>query len=123
MASVSNAGLLLAVERSALQGFQIFQCERAGLEQIGNKQAGRTSEQIEKFAHQSVSELALVDSCLEQLGVPNLLDFANGAFLLESVDEGLHRCVSYALILRQALKDFPDRTSSQFPELLEDPRF
>src|SRR5215831_17051303 len=114
MASVSHAALLLAVGRSALQGFQVSQCERAGLEQIGNKQARRTAEQIEKLAHQSVSELALVDSRLEQLGVPNLLDFTHRAFLLQSVDEGLHRCVSYAFILGQTLEDFPDRTSSQF---------
>src|SRR5713226_10662028 len=123
MAFSSKPAALLAAWRRTLQSFQVFQCERARFEQIGDQHARGPSEQIQKVARQPASELALVDGWLEQLGVADLLDFTHRAFFLESIDECLHRCVSNALILGQTLEYFSDGGGSQFPELLEDSCF
>src|SRR5262249_40296531 len=57
------------------------------------------------------------------LGIADFLDFPHRAFFLESIDERLHRCISDALVIRQAFENFADGTDAQLPKLLEDSCF
>src|SRR5438477_9812560 len=119
----SPAAAVLAAFRGALKSLQIFQRDRAGLEQIGDQQARGPAEQIEEIPNQSASVLALVDGGREQLRVADLLDLAQRAFLLEPVDERLNGRVRDLLVVGQAVEDLPDGAGSQFPALLQDSRF
>src|SRR5579864_2457842 len=113
----------LRARRCILQGFQVFERDRTGLQKVRDQHPRRPPEQLEQIPNQSAAELALVDGGLEQLSIANFLHFAQSPFLLEPVDEGLNSCVSDALILRQTVENLADGTSSQFPVLLQDSGF
>src|SRR5215475_2105922 len=85
-------------ERVVLKGFQVFECKCAALEKVRDEQPGRSAEQVQEVARKSAAKLALADGRFKQLGVANLLDFAQGAFFLKAVDERLDRGISNALL-------------------------
>src|SRR5438105_5374463 len=103
-----------------LKSLQIFEGDRPGLDQIGDKEARGSAKQIEEISNQPASVLTSVDCRLEELGVADFFYFAQCAFFLEPVNERLNRRVSNALLLGQTLEDLADRRSSQFPVLLQD---
>src|SRR6516162_4518464 len=104
-----------------LQDLQVLQRERACLEKIGDEQARRTAEEIQKVANQAVEELLLIDRRFEKLRVPNSLDPAHCALLLEPVHEGLNGRVRNPFLLGQALENLSHGTGTELPELLQDP--
>src|SRR5207248_166219 len=115
----STPGVLTAFRR-ALKSLQIFQCERAALDQIRDEKARGASKQIEEIANEPGPMLTLIDGRLKELRVPDLFDFAKSAFLFEPVHERLHGRVSNALIFGKAVEDLADRARSEFPVLLQD---
>src|SRR5258708_6489797 len=116
----STAAAASAAWRRALQGLQVPQRDRAGFEEIGDQQARRPAEQVQEVPHQAAAVLALVDRGLEQLGIADLRRLAQGAFLLEPVDERLDGRVGDSLILGEAVEDLADGAGSQLPVLLQD---
>src|SRR6516165_6750267 len=104
-----------------LQDLQVLQREGACFEKIGDEQARRPAEQIQKVANQPVAELLLIDRRLEKLRVPNSLDPAHCALLLEPVHERLNGRVSDPFLFGEALQNLSHRTGTELPELLQDP--
>src|SRR6516225_9003199 len=104
-----------------LQDLQVLQREGACFEKIGDEQARRPAEQIQKVPNQPVAELLLIDRRLDKLRVPNSLDPAQRALLLEPVDQRLYRRVRDPFLLGQALENLPHGTGAKLPELLQDP--
>src|ERR1700676_5430246 len=90
----STAAAALAARGRALQCLQVLQAERAGLEEIGDQQAGGPAEQVQEVPDQPAAVLALVDRRLEQLRIADLRRLSQCAFLLERVDERLNGRVS-----------------------------
>src|SRR5215813_9548686 len=82
-----------------LNGLQVLQREGAGFEEIGDKQAWRTAEEVQKVPNQPAAKLLLIDRRLEKLRVPNSLDPAHRALLLEPIHERLNGCVRDAFLL------------------------
>src|SRR5262249_48982877 len=123
MAIASGLAVPLAVRRCALQSLQVFQCECARFEQIGDQQARGATEEIEEVSYQAAAEFSAADGWLEQLSIANFFDFPQGALLFEPVDQCLHGRISDAFVFRQAVEDFPDRRGPEFPELFQDAGF
>src|SRR5438045_2038160 len=107
------------VRRSALQRFQILQCDCARFQKIGYEQARRSVEQCKEVSNQAASELTAVDRSLEQLSIADFFDLAQSPFLLEPVDERLNRCISNTLLFRQAVQNLAYGTGSQLPVLFQ----
>src|SRR5262245_18132914 len=105
----STAAAVPADRRRVLKGLQIPQRDRARFEEIGDQQARGPAEQLQQLPHQAAPVLAPVDRRLEQLSIADLPDLAQGALLLEPVDEGLNGRVGHTLLLGQTVEDFTDR--------------
>src|ERR1700738_3286405 len=93
------------VRRSALQRFQVLQCDGARFQKIGYKQVRRSVEQFKEISNQTASKLTPVDCSLEQLSIANFLYLAQSPFLLEPIYERLNRCISNTFLLRQAVQN------------------
>ena len=104
-----------------MKSLQVLECDGTCFEEVRDQEARRAAEEVQKITHQSAAKLALVDRGLEQLSVPDLLDAAQRALLLQPIDQRLHCGVRHAFVIRQTLEDLPYRTRAQFPVLLQDP--
>src|SRR5579864_3500164 len=107
------------IRRSALQRFQVLQCDCARFQKIGYKQARRSVEQLKEVSNQIASELTAIDYSLEQLSIADFLHLAQSPFLLQPVYERLNRRISNTLLFRQAVQNLAHRARSKLPVLLQ----
>src|SRR5262245_35848053 len=112
-----------ASRRRVLKGLQVPQRDRARFEEIGDQEARGSAEQLQEVSNQAAPVLAPVDRGLEELGVADLLDLAQSAFLLESVDERLNGRVGNTFFHGQTVEDLPNGARPQRPALFEDSCF